>query len=96
MTISACGLICDNCEHFLKTCNGCHQVEGKTFWAKEHFPGSICPLYDCSINKKGFKNCGNCQQLPCQEFNNLKDPSITEKEHLESISKRVELLKSLS
>ena len=34
MILSACGLKCDECEFFNKTCTGCHMVKGSTFWAK--------------------------------------------------------------
>jgi hypothetical protein len=92
MLLSACGLICDDCEFFNKTCTGCHNVKGSTFWAKEMMPSKICPMYDCSVNKKGFKDCGGCNELPCKLFLNMKDPNSTEEEHKKSIGIRVSRL----
>lgn len=88
MILSACGLVCDQCEFFNTTCTGCIKVKGSTFWAKE-MPAKVCPLYDCSVNKKGLKNCGGCAELPCQLFQNMKDPNSTEEEHKKSINERV-------
>ncbi|HOZ30727.1 MAG TPA: DUF3795 domain-containing protein [Bacteroidales bacterium] len=94
MNISACGLICDNCQFFNKECTGCHQTKGKPFWTAFQENVSVCPLYDCSVNKKNLKDCGGCNELPCKLFYNLKDPNTTEEQHLESIKTRVSVLKS--
>ena len=90
---SACGLICNECEFYNKTCTGCYEVRGKTFWAKEVIPGGICPLFDCSVNKRNYKSCGVCKELPCQKFKDLKDPNISEEEHMKMIKKRIEVLR---
>lgn len=95
MSVSACGLICSKCEFYNKLCNDCYQVKGETFWAKDHTKNGICPLFDCAFNKMKLKHCGECSKLPCTIFNDLKDPNISEKEHIESISKRVEILRNL-
>jgi hypothetical protein len=94
MRLSACGLICDTCEFYNTTCTGCHAVKGSTFWAKEMMPSKVCPLYDCSVNKKGLKDCGECSELPCKLFRDMKDPNSTEEQHLRSISERVARLHS--
>jgi hypothetical protein len=94
MTLSACGLICDECEFFNKTCTGCINVKGSTFWAKEMMPTKVCPLFDCSVNRKGFKSCGDCSELPCKMFREMKDPNSTEEEHQKSLLKRVDLLRA--
>jgi hypothetical protein len=93
MIISACGLICDNCEYFNTTCTGCLNVKGSTFWAKEMMPAKVCPMFDCSVNKNHFKNCGDCNDLPCKMFLEMKDPKSTDEEHRKSIVTRVGLLK---
>ena len=54
MTISTCGLVCDECEHFGTNCNGCKAVKGQTFWALEMMPTKTCPLYDCAVNQKNI------------------------------------------
>jgi hypothetical protein len=93
MILSTCGIVCDECPFFNNGCTGCMAVEGKTFWAKEHLPTGICPLYDCTVNKKKLNSCATCKDLPCQIFRDLKDPSISMEEHEKSIQKRVAVLK---
>jgi hypothetical protein len=94
MILSACGLICDECEFFNKTCTGCINVQGSTFWAKEMMPTKVCPMYDCAVNKKGYKNCGGCNELPCKLFYDMRDPKSTDEEHQASIGLRVGRLKA--
>lgn len=92
MKISACGLICDECPFFGKECGGCYKVEGRTFWAIDAIPSGVCPLFNCSVNQRKYKSCGDCNELPCKTFLEMKDPNITEVEHHISIEKRVALL----
>jgi len=89
MTLSACGLICSDCEFFGKQCNGCHAVKGSTFWALEHMPAKVCPLYDCSVNQRKYKDCGDCAELPCEMFRGMKDPNSTEEQHQQGLIDRV-------
>lgn len=94
MVLSACGLKCDECEYFNKSCNGCIAVKGSTFWAREMMPDKVCPLYNCAVNIKKLANCGSCPDLPCKLFYNMKDPQSTEEEHQKSIMTRVALLRA--
>jgi hypothetical protein len=94
MTLSACGLVCDECEFFNKSCNGCINVKGSTFWAKEMMPDKVCPLYNCSVNKKDLLNCGGCSELPCKMFRDMKDPKTSDEEHQKSINTRVAALRA--
>lgn len=96
MIVSVCGLRCDQCEFYQKTCEGCKAVEGQTFWAKEMMPNKTCPLYDCSVHKKGYSHCGQCAELPCETFRNMKDPNSTEEEHRLGLIERAERLKGLA
>ncbi len=96
MLLSACGLICDECEYYGKECKGCYAVKGQTFWAKEMMPTKTCPLFNCSVNEKGFKSCGNCEELPCKMFREMKDPNSTDEVHQKSLLQRVERLKDLN
>jgi hypothetical protein len=93
MLLSACGLVCDECEFFNKSCTGCISVKGSTFWAKEMLPSKVCPLYDCTVNQKGYKNCGGCAELPCKMFRDMKDPNSTEEQHQQSLLTRVDALR---
>lgn len=93
MILSACGLKCDECEFFQKKCNGCKTVKGQTFWALEMMPAKTCPLYDCAVNQRNNKDCGDCTDLPCELFLKMKDPNSNEEEHKVSLEKRVAILK---
>ncbi len=95
MKISACGLICDDCQFFQKECTGCFMMNGKPFWTAQATVRGICPLYDCSINQKGYRNCGECNELPCKMFTDLKDPNISDTEHQDSIQSRIKNLRRL-
>lgn len=91
--VSACGLVCSECEYYNKNCSGCHAVKGSTFWAKNAMPDKICPLYKCAVIDKNYDNCGHCSELPCGKFRDLKDPNISVEQHEKSITERVARLK---
>lgn len=90
--LSACGLLCNECD-FKNQCNGCYKVKGRTFWAKEIMPNKTCPLFNCSVTERKFNSCGQCAELPCKKFTELKDPNITIEEHEKSINERIRRLK---
>lgn len=94
MVLSACGLICSDCEFFGKQCDGCHAVKGQTFWALEHVPAKVCPLYNCSVNIRQYKDCGDCAEVPCAMFREMKDPSSSDEAHMQGLIDRVGRLKS--
>lgn len=93
MILSACGLICNECEFYRKQCDGCKSVKGQTFWAREMMPDQTCPLFNCSVNNKGYNDCGDCAELPCKMFLEMKDPNSSEEEHQRMLKVRVSLLK---
>jgi len=93
-TISACGLDCSTCEFYEKTCTGCYAVKGSTFWAQEMMPDKVCPLFQCAFNDRGYKSCGDCDELPCAMFLQMKDPASTDEEHQRMIQVRVERLRT--
>ncbi len=90
--ISNCGLACNECRFYKTKCDGCYKVNGITFWANE-LEDKICPIYKCCINEKGYKNCGDCNELPCDTFTKLKEPGISDDEHLINIKNRINRLK---
>ena len=92
--LSVCGLFCGECQFFQETCPGCREIKGKTFWAEEIMPKKVCPIFDCAVNDKKYKNCGECLQMPCNIFNELRDPNLSDEEHESSISERISRLKS--
>lgn len=92
---SPCGIDCTTCNDLGKTCAGCKEIKGKVFWTA-YFGIDICPIYDCSVNQKGLKHCGECSELPCQIYYDSKDPSLTDEEHEKSIMDRAKILKGLA
>lgn len=95
MITSVCGLICNDCTVFPKECHGCLAVEGMPYWTKDVTSNGVCPLYDCAVNQKRYHHCGDCPDLPCQMFVDLKDPAISDAEHRELLKKRVANLRKL-
>ncbi len=92
-TLSNCGLVCADCEFYEKTCTGCYAVQGSTFWAKEMMPDKVCPLYKCAVNDRGYESCGDCGELPCATFIQMKDPALSDEEHQKMLLVRVKRLR---
>ncbi|MEM0531408.1 DUF3795 domain-containing protein [Zongyangia sp. HA2173] len=90
--VSSCGIICSDCIDFGQACAGCRSLKGQVSWAS-YLGFQVCPLYDCCVNKKGLAGCGGCNELPCQKFYDIQDPSTTREDHLQAIRERVALLK---
>ena len=100
--ISVCGIDCatacaecNSIHEELKNnpCKGCNAMEGKIFWTK-FVNLDTCPIYSC-VKEKQLKHCGQCQQLPCNIYFDMKDPSMSDEKHQQSIKDRVEILKKL-
>ncbi|MBP7460921.1 MAG: DUF3795 domain-containing protein [Candidatus Delongbacteria bacterium] len=91
--ISSCGLNCRECQFYNQPCEGCYIIQGRPFWAEE-LPGEVCPLFDCASTQE-FTSCGQCSQLPCQKFKDLKDPNVSLEDHLISVTERVDRLRSI-
>jgi hypothetical protein len=82
-----CGLFCGDCEFLGNLCRGCEQVQGKPFWTAQ-FKFEFCPLYDCCFNQKQLEHCGMCNDFPCNTFNLLRDPSLSDEEAAKALQKR--------
>lgn len=95
MILSTCGLKCNECEYFNSSCRGCREERGSVFWAVEMMPDKICPLYKCAVKLKGYADCGLCPDLPCETFRHMKDPALSDEQHLQMIGVRAALLRSL-
>ena len=99
--ISVCGIdcavMCVECNKYEELqnnpCKGCNAIEGKAFWTKM-FNMEVCPIYVC-VKDKQFKHCGECEQLPCNIYIEMKDPSWSDEQHQQYIKDRVEALKNL-
>jgi len=93
MLLAPCGTCCEECPH-IEICGGsCHDCKGKPFYLKD-FGVDVCPIYDCAVNKKGYRICAECRDLPCQLFYDWKDPSMSEEELARSVNERTAALKS--
>jgi hypothetical protein len=58
-------------------------------------PDKVCPLYKCAILDKKYTSCGQCADLSCKLFKEMKDPNISEQEHIKAIGERVARLKNI-
>jgi len=88
--MSCCGTECSLCAFYGSMCSGCNESQGKVFHAPE---GSACPVYECSVRKKRFVNCADCDQLPCGIWRTTKDPQLSDEAFEENIRGRVKNLK---
>lgn len=88
--ISCCGADCSGCGCFGTMCRGCNASLGKVFHAPE---GQACPIYECAINQKGMKGCGECGNVPCEIWRKTKDPAYTEEAFERNIQERVSRLR---
>jgi len=59
-----CGLYCGACIDRLlhKSCHGCGCECGKCDSSEHH---KQCDIYECCVEKNGFKDCSECQDFPC-------------------------------
>ena len=90
---AVCGLFCGTCEHLNTKCKGCKTQQGKPFWTTMMNVES-CPLYDCCVNTKQLDHCGLCSELPCETFQAMRDPSLSDEEAEKSlIARQNELLR---
>lgn len=88
--ISCCGTDCSKCGCFGNMCKGCSASLGKVFHAPD---GQACPIYECVVNQKDMKGCGECGHIPCDIWRKTKDPAFTEEEFERNIQERVDRLK---
>lgn len=88
--LSCCGTDCRECGCYKTICQGCNEAQGKVFHAPE---GKACSIYECSVRRKKFVNCGKCEHLPCDIWRATRDPQMSEQEFEQSITDRIENLK---
>jgi len=89
--VSPCGFLCPECP-FKGSCQGCLEIRGRAFWV-EKAGYEVCPIYDCAVNSNGIAHCGQCPQLPCPMFLNLKDPNISEEAFQQDLKARIDRLR---
>lgn len=90
--ITICGLDCRDCICFKnEMCAGCNACNGKVF----HAGGKECAIYNCCVTKNGFKNCLECEKIPCDTWEITRDPRYTDEEFRECIEERIEVLRNI-
>lgn len=87
---SVCGTDCGACYCYGEMCKGCTPCGGKVFHVPE---GAVCPIYDCTVNRKGMKNCGECAAAPCEIWMKTRDPKFSDEEFAENVKARINALK---
>lgn len=88
--VSVCGTDCSTCYCFGNMCTGCNECGGKVFHAPEG-----CAIYNCTVNSKGFKNCGECEAAPCEIWMKTRDPRYSDEEFAQNVKMRMDMLKSM-
>jgi hypothetical protein len=95
LELSVCGCDCFECDHYKNSkCAGCSQIKGKVYWAG-FVNADVCPVYACVVSDRGYRHCGECPDIPCKLWHDLKDPSHTDEQHETGIADRVKRLKEL-
>ena len=89
-TLSCCGAECSECGCYGSMCKGCNASLGKVFHVPE---GQACPIYECSLNQRKLKGCGDCERIPCDIWRRTKDPSFSEEDFERNIQERIARLK---
>lgn len=89
--ISCCGSLCGECQYHGNLCGGCNETGGKPFFTRD----KPCPIYGCAVLERGRVNCAGCGKLPCQIWQDTRDPRLTDAEFTESIRQRIQELKAL-
>lgn len=96
LELSVCGCECTASDYFKKSeCLGCSETKGKVWWTSL-ISVPVCPIYDCVINLKKLRNCGECPEVPCKIWRDLKDPNLTAKQHEAGINSRIANLNNIS
>lgn len=90
--LSCCGSECSKCEYYKNLCQGCNECQGKVF----HAPAKkACPIYECSVRKKKFSTCADCEELPCSIWKETRDPQLSDEEFEKSTENRIKKLTSV-
>ena len=99
--MNPCGFLCQECPLWIKDCPGCKESGGRPAWAahldadtaqEEGVVDEICPVYSCCEGRE-YPHCGSCPEIPCNIWIKLKDPTVTQEQHLQRIDERVSRLK---
>ena len=89
--IACCGADCNACT-LSEDCPGCSQIRGTPFWTK-YVEISVCPVYNCCRNGRGFSSCVQCPEVPCTQYFAYPNPFINEEELKKELEKQMKNLK---
>lgn len=92
--LGVCGCRCKECRLYPQECLGCHEIKGKACWLFQ-VGLEVCDFYQCAVMERGYINCGECPEIPCDKFFRNKNPKWTVEEHQKIIKNRVQLLKGV-
>lgn len=92
--ISICGSDCAKCYCFENgMCVGCNECKGKVFHCPE---GQECAIYHFCVTERGYANCLECGDIPCDIWRNTRDPKFSDEEFEQNIAERIALLRERS
>ncbi|WP_040198234.1 DUF3795 domain-containing protein [Candidatus Soleaferrea massiliensis] len=91
---SCCGVVCSDCPYYPKECAGCPEIQGNVFWL-EYTGGEVCDIYACCTQERKFKHCGQCEQLPCERYTAVSDPTKSEEENQSDLESQLAILREL-
>ncbi|WGM88817.1 MAG: DUF3795 domain-containing protein [Candidatus Bathyarchaeota archaeon] len=63
-SLAPCGVYCEACPSFKKSCNGCGS-ENKNQKRKSKWS---CKIRVCCFEKNNFNFCYECEKFPCKEY----------------------------
>lgn len=93
MNITTCGIDCSTCSHFGALCKGCAFHKGRVF----HMPeGKACPIYECAVERNGYKSCASCAERPCGVWLSMRDPQLPDEESAQAVQERLQNLRAVS
>ena len=88
--LTVCGTDCSACPLHGNMCAGCNETCGRVFHAPE---GKPCPIYTCCAHQRRFAACASCEKLPCEIWQAVRDPSMTDEQFQKSILDRTGALR---
>lgn len=88
--MNRCGCSCEECASWPDECPGCDATRGRVYWTR-YIGAVVCPVYAC-CGEKAHNDCGECSEIPCETWFELKDPALSDEEHERSIGTRVQNL----
>lgn len=74
---AVCCLFCGSCINLGNGCEDRDDVKEKPFWT-ELIGIGISPVYDCCVNTRHYGHCGECSELLCDRYDQVKNPVIPE------------------